>query len=257
LEDPEVFPSLHSNLIFCIQAELQPKLPEPYYAASSKRTWIEVSERYVEPDVEVLQRRTAPKPASDARSVATAERTSAEPVVIRVPHDERRENFLEIYTGRRRQRLVTSIEVLRPSNKRTGSEGRTLYLKKQSEVLQSKVHLVEIDFLRTGEHTTAIPLIALKRKVPAFDYHVCIHRFDEFEDHQVYPILMEQALPLIDIPLLPGDGSVSVDLQAAFNQAYDTGPYRREIDYENETPVPALDHARAEWTKQCIVAWNK
>ena len=64
-----------------------------------------------------------------------------------------------------------------------------------------------------------------------FDYHVSVHRFDDFESFFVYPIALEEPLPAIDIPLLPGDPPVTLDLQAVFNRCYDAGPYAREIDY--------------------------
>ena len=46
------------------------------------------------------------------------------------------------------KRLVTSLEVLSLSNKTPGEHGRELFLRKQKELLASKVNLVEIDLLR-------------------------------------------------------------------------------------------------------------
>ena len=53
----------------------------------------------------------------------------------------------------RRSSLVTSIEILSPSNKKIGNPGREKFLEKQREVLDSETHLVEIDLLRGGTHT--------------------------------------------------------------------------------------------------------
>src|SRR5690606_25159681 len=123
----------------------------------------------------------------------------------------------------------TSIEILSPSNKTPGSQGRGLFLQKQRETLQKGVHLVEIDLLRAGTHATVVPLSHLRQQVPHFDYHVCVHRADRSDDYLIYPILMTNSLPVIEIPLLPEDGVVALPLQPAFNQSYDGGPYRREI----------------------------
>jgi hypothetical protein len=60
----------------------------------------------------------------------------------------------------------------------------------------------------------------------------------------------------VKVPLLPGDGSVEVDLQAVFNRAYDAGPYRREIDYEHETPDPPLDEKQMRWARELSVRWR-
>lgn len=43
--------------------------------------------------------------------------------------------------------LVTVIELLSPTNKRVGADGRREYLRKREQILQSAVHLVEIDLL--------------------------------------------------------------------------------------------------------------
>ena len=42
------------------------------------------------------------------------------------------------------------------------------------------------------------------------------------------------------VPLLPGDPSVTVDLQALLDRCYDAGPYRRRIRYADLTPQPPL-----------------
>lgn len=54
--------------------------------------------------------------------------------------------FLEV-RDRQGRDLVTVIELLSPSNKRTGDD-RQQYLAKRRELLRSPAHLVEIDLLR-------------------------------------------------------------------------------------------------------------
>lgn len=158
LEHPDIFPDFHDRLITYISESLQSSLPEPYFAALGRRAWIEVSERYVGPDVNVL--RTGQNKGASCESVAVADRAVTKPIVVHVPHDERSEPLVEIYTGRgSRRRLVTSIEVLSTDVKKgTGtfcrngpecaahkrfpspfSHGCDLYLRKQKEILQSKV----------------------------------------------------------------------------------------------------------------------
>lgn len=254
LEHPDVFAGLHDGIIAYLRESLQPTLPPPYYADIGRRAWIEVSERYIGPDVNVLRTRSGEARKKDGNGgVATATRTAIRPLVIHVPHDEQRELFVEVYAGRgKNRRLVTSIEVLSPSNKKPGEEGRNLYLRKQRELLGSKVHLVEIDLLRGGEHTTTVPYQRLFATAGPFDYHVCVHHFDNLEDYFVYPIQLADPLPTVSIPLLPGDGAVCLDLQAVFTRSYDTGPYTREIDYRRDRPMPPLSAKQARWAKQCL-----
>jgi hypothetical protein len=148
--------------------------------------------------------------------------------------------------------VVATIEVLSLANKMPGEKGRELYLQKQREVLDSKTHLVEIDLLRGGHHTTAIPLNYLRAAVPVFDYHVCVKHFDNVEDHFIYPVQLHEKLPTIAVPLLPGDGFVPLDLQAAFDRAYDTGPYHRRVYYTDPVPAPALTAEKAAWVQQVL-----
>jgi len=254
LEQPDIFPDFHDSFVPYLRESLQPQLPEPYYAAIGRRAWIEVSERFIGPDVDVLAPRRPEKNHKESGSaVAVATRPSTRPVVIHVPHDERVEPLVEIYMGRgSARRLVTTIEVLSLTNKTPGEHGRDLYLRKQQEILQSKVHLVEIDLMRSGQHTTAVPLDRLTTATGPFDYHLSIHHFDNLEDYFVYPIRLTEPLPEVSIPLLPGDSAVSLDLQAVFDRTYDAGPYRREIDYRQETPAPPLSAEQLAWAQQVL-----
>jgi len=214
LEHPVIFPDLHDSMVTYLRESVQTNLPDPYFADIGDRVWVEM--------------------------------------VVTVPQDERREPFLEIYSRLEGERLVTIIEVLSLTNKAPGAHGRDLYLRKQKEILASQVHLVEIDLLRAGEHTTAVPLAWALPKTGRFDYHVCVHRFDNIEDYFVYPILLRQKLPEIAIPLLPGDAPVTVDLQAVFARCYDTGPYRRRVRYGEVDPEPPLEPQDREWAKDLI-----
>jgi hypothetical protein len=253
LEHPVQFPDLHDRLITYSSEALNGRLPEPYYAKIGRRVWVEVSQRYVGPDVNVLRTNGGPaREQLESGGVAVAAPPRTRPVVVRVPHDEIRETFLDIYTRQDGERLVTSIEVLSPSNKTPGEQGRALYQQKQQEVLRSKVHLVEIDLLRGGTHTTAVPLDRAVGKCGPFDYHVCVHPFDDFEVFHVYPIRLADRLPEISVPLLPGHDPVTLDLQAVFDRCYDTGGYRRHISYDLASVVPPLRPEHGSWAVEML-----
>lgn len=257
LERPEIFPDFHDRFITHLSEFLQVDLPPAYYAGIGRRTWIDFAERSIGPDVELLQRH-AERNHPSGRS-AVLEHEVDKPIAVYIPSDEIAEPLVEIYTRQgTERRLVTSIELLSPKNKERGAYGRDLYVKKQQEIVKhSQVHLVEIDLLRSGEHTTALSLQALRKALGACDYHVCVHCFDKPDYYFVNPIQLESPLPAIEVPLLPGDGEVKVDLQAVFNRTYDAGPYRREIDYARDTPEPPLDHERAEWAKGLVADYLK
>src|SRR5438270_61078 len=126
---------------------------------------------------------------------------------------------------------ATTHGTLRPANKTPGNPGRDSYRDKQREILAGPTHLIEIDLLRGGAHATAVPRDLAVARAGEFDYHVCVHRFDRPNLCFLYPIRLEQRLPNIAIPLLPGDPDVPLSLQAVFDRAYDEGPYSRVIDY--------------------------
>ncbi len=249
LEAPAVFAGFHNRFVTHLSEHIQARLPPPYYADMTDRVWVESTHLPTEPDVNVL-RAEVPTPPGAARQVAEASLSS--PVVVHVPADECHEAAVEIYARLEDERLVTTIELLSPSNKAPGKHGRDLYLRKQQEVLGSKVHLVEIDLLRGGPHTTAVPLARAREKAGAFDYHVCVHAFDNPEDYLVYPVLLVQRLPVIPVPLLPGDDPLPVDLQAVFDRCYDAGPYRQRLRYAGPVPPPPLSAEQAEWVSRVL-----
>ncbi|MBI1831648.1 MAG: DUF4058 family protein [Planctomycetes bacterium] len=247
LESRSDFPSLHNAMITYMQEHLQGKLPERYYAKSGERIWVDVS-RWIEPDIHIGQARGT-KPSQS--SVATlVKETPVRPIIVTIPHDEQTEPYLEIFKKHGdKTRLVCSIEILSLTNKTPGEKGQNLYRRKQRDILRRKVHLVEIDLLRAGRHTTAVALDWAKEDAGDFDYHVCVRRFNRFEEFEVYPILMRQALPTVAIPLLPADGDIAVDLQAIFQRAYDAGPYSRALDYRTDTIDPPLTKEQDTWLR--------
>jgi hypothetical protein len=251
LERPQWFGALHNLMIAYATESLQATLPVQYFATLGERVWVETT-RMVEPDVHLRYQATELRgPDESPGGVATAVATL--PIVITVPQenkdDEHRQPFIEIRAIEDDERLVTLIEMLSPSNKRPGP-GRELYLQKQREALAGQVHLVEIDLLRRGEHTTAVPFQHMLAKSGSSDYHVCIHRFDRPDDYLLYPVPLADPLPTIEVPLLPGDGDVQLDLQQIFTRAYDAGPHRRRIAYGTDDIIPPLDDRQLEWARQ-------
>ena len=265
LEHPRFFPDLHDGLIFVIKEILQPALPRAYDAQASQNVWLEASHRDVEPDVNVMSERSRRKTqrrrtGQGGAAVVELETETAlrpgRPFVITVEdveQEEHIERFLEI-RGRwsDQDRLVATIEIVSPSNKTPGEEGFDQYRAKQREVLAGQAHLIEVDLLRRGTHVTAVPQDRARHEAGRFDYHVSIHRFDRPKDFFVYPILLEDRLPIISVPLLRDDPAVLLDLQAAFNRAYDAGPYRKRIQYGEDPIKPPLRPEQAKWAKHLL-----
>lgn len=105
--------------------------------------------------------------AAEAGGVAVAE-----PMVVHVL-DEPVGRHIAILDASDGGRVVTVIEFLSPSNKLRG-DGREHDKLKQAAYQRSNVNLVEIDLLRAGEFTVALPADSLFQ--PTAPYHVCVRR---------------------------------------------------------------------------------
>ena len=139
------------------------------------------------------------------------------------------------------RKLVAAIELLSPSNKRTGG-GREEYIDRRDNFLSAGVHLIELDLLRRG---TRLPM---RDELPLAPYFAFVSRAENRPMAGVWPISLREALPTIPVPLLPGDADVALELQVALNQTYDAFGFDLELDYRKppEVPLQAEDQAWAD-----------
>jgi hypothetical protein len=149
--------------------------------------------------------------------------------------------FLEV-RDRAGRELVTVIELLSPSNKRSGDD-REQYLAKRRELLWSPAHLVEIDLLRGW---TPMP----QERRPECDYSVMVSRAEKRRAADFWPILLRERLPIIPIPLRPPDKAAPVDLQDVLHRAYD-GPGYEHFIYSGD-PEPSLSAHDAAWAREFL-----
>jgi hypothetical protein len=154
-----------------------------------------------------------------------------------------RETFVAISDPTAEQQLVTSVEVLSPSNKARGTEGRELYLRKRQGLLLGAVNLVEIDLLRGGERMPMFDpwpdspyaiLVACRRRMPH-----CL----------AYPAQCLKPLPTIHVPLNKPDPDLPLALQPLVDAIYRRSRYHRSIDYTRPLSPP-LAAAEASWVEQ-------
>ena len=157
--------------------------------------------------------------------------------------EEHREAFVEIYETSPRQRLVTSIEVLSPSNKRPGTEGSELYRRKRQSVLLGNVNLVEIDLLRRGQR---MPMLD---RWPDSPYRLLVAPAKKAQFCQVWPAHFQWRLPVVPVPLAKPDPDDPVDLQPMIDAIYQRSRYERSIDYSKPLNPP-LNAAETAWLKK-------
>jgi len=249
LEDPSRWPSVHHLLISHIGMTLNSLMPPGYVAAFGERVFVAGPDREIYPDICLRENAGAGRdPASSPGRAATA--VGDPPWVIAVADDEVVESFVEIRAVAEPQRVVTVIEVLSPRNKAEGSEGRQLYRRKQREILASDTHLLEIDLLRSGQHTVAAPRDALLRRGP-YHYLVSLSRGNQRYECEVWGILLPSPLPRVRVPLAGSDPDVIMDLQAVWRQVYEAGAFERVLDYTIPPRVP-LSRIDAEWADKTL-----
>ncbi|MGH7136468.1 MAG: DUF4058 family protein, partial [Pirellulales bacterium] len=216
-------------------------LPAEYYARLQTRPEFDVVDddsgetyrRRVMPDVTVVEAR---------RRCAHADQAG-------------RHLSVEVRDPRRRHRLITFIEIVSPSNKTSGPD-RESYLEKHAEVFASDASLIEIDLLRGGQRLLPNPRV--KRRLSELDptphYLALVNRAwtrgEGAGEWDLFAISLREMLPVIAVPLRINEPEVPLDLQHAFNRAYDAGPYQRgALDYDSP-PHPPLAEPDYAWARQ-------
>ncbi len=243
LENSALWPGVHQGIISTMRATLNTLLPPGYVADMGERVYVMQPDRNIYPDVVIFEQPAPPSPTTVSNSSAIA--VADPPTVLIVEPVEVREVFIEVLPIGEETRVVTVIEILSYVNKARGSEGRELYLTKQQELLHSAVNLIEIDLLRTGEHTTAVPYDSLRRR-SRWDYLVCLHRGGQGGRFETWPCTLRDRLPSCYVPLENGLPDVILDLQAVFDRNYEEGAYARRIDYHQNPTIP-LEEDDAAW----------
>jgi len=235
----DLWTTVHTDLCAEIARQLAPKLRPKYVALSTRRVVLAppdeteglAGQRF--PDIGILSSQVSP--SSPGTAVASAPLVLPASFPEPIPHVS-----VEIRDVAER-RLVACIEVLSPTNKR--GPGREEYAAKRLQILSGAAHLVEIDLLRVGTRfPTAQPL-------PAAPYFVFVSRDGRRQEVGVWPIALEQQLPVVPIPLLPGDPAVPLDLQQALAVVYDIIGYDELVDYTRPPPGP-LTAAESAWVEE-------
>jgi hypothetical protein len=246
LRHPVLWESVHARLIVTIANQLQPKLDPRYITAIEERVYSEGPQRRIR-DVWIQK---APDQDQAPLSIEAASDTA---VIVEVDDLEIHETRVEILDAYNAMKLVALIEVVSPTNK-AGGPGRASYLEKQQETLARECHLVEIDLLHGGRHVVSVPDWRVGPLKP-FNSLCCVSRWPHRNRFELYPRRLRDRLPRLRIPLADGDPDVTLDLQAALEQAYIEGRYCRRIRYDRPCDPP-LEPNDQEWAEQQVAAFR-
>lgn len=233
---------IHQRVVLYASDALAPQLPRDHRARIEEQVYFEADDEDAHrayPDVRVIERppRTAGPLVPQQAGVAT-------PVMVPFTTEAATDGFLEIIDVSTGGSVVTVIEVLSPSTKRS-TRGLAQYRRKQHRLVRAAVNVVEIDLLRGGNRITLRGPADLppQRRSPCL---VSVWRAAESEHVALYPIQLQDRLPRLVIPLRERDADVVLDLQPLIERAYEMGGHD-DIDYRVAPAPPPLDESDAGW----------
>lgn len=257
LEAAGAWPGFHEAFLSYARETIQPLLPASYYAELRTREEIGIAGsrpgRVLYPDLAVLDKGDRDeRRRGSIRSAAGATLTA--PEHLRIIEDEPlRIGFLEIRDAARDHVLATLIELLSPSNKVAGSDRET-FERKQREVLSSPTSWVQIDLLRSGDRVACHPSVEVHCRRKGYDYLVTVSRPAGRAPRlglELYGFTVRDPLPVVAIPLIEPDPDVALDLGVVFRRAYETGPYRKILEYR-EPPDLRLNPGDEAWARDLV-----
>ncbi len=258
IESQGLWEDFHGHLIEHICQYLADAVSERYFVRTGRRSYyVLIGEEGKDdysfvPDVKINAAESGKKAKKTPNGAAAAKTAiEDEPLTLRIYiEDEYRESFVEIYEAEPEQRLVTTIEVLSPSNKRPNTKGWKLYQRKRRNVLLGNVNLVEIDLLRDGQ------------RPPCFDpwpdspYYLLVARASQEQYAKVWRASFQSPLPEIPVPLDKPDADIPLRLQPMIETIYKRFRYGGSINYSKPLRPP-LRGAEATWVKAQLREWQK
>lgn len=253
LEDKTIWPGFHQLLAGEIMALLNPLIGPRYYADVEVQTILEevsiAATHTIYPDTGILERLDPPLPGPISTRVAEAIIAPDAPIHrMAIIGTQVKLRTVKVFITETNQ-LVTAIELLSPYNKRHGG-GLNEYRQKRFRLLRSPVHFVELDLLRGGER----PGPEVEEPPLNCDYVLLVNRAFRGDGRMsdIWPVALNEPLPLLPIPLLPPDGDVVLDLGTAVRSVYTKAGYDWRIEYHKPIPPPALRSEMAQWAEHLI-----
>ncbi len=254
LEDPLLWPDFHQRLASEIGRQLTPLLRPRYFAALEPRVVYEPLDtgelRIMFPDVGVMEPPTTSSPPGLREALVAYAQEGASPTPA--PLKRLVPMYMPVKTqtifirDRHNNRLVTVIELFSPANKRPGSHSLREYRRKRLALLRSKVHLLEIDLLRKGERPP------LEKPLPDAPYFAVLSRVERRPVADVWPIRLQEVLPILPTPLLDPDPDVPLELGRAVAAVYDDGAFDLRIDYRKPPLAPPLSPEDTSWVETLL-----
>lgn len=255
LEHRHIWPGFHNRLIAVLAEELGPQLPGNYRVDIEERVEIEgpfgppPDLAFMIPDALVTGEPAVRTPPPDTVTGAIAVATSPVEeyaVRVRMPR-EVKVTWLRV-AAMPDQKIVTLVEVLSPTNKAPGRE-RNRYERKRGVIVGNGANLVEIDLLRRWQP------MPLETPPPTCDYRILVCQGWQRPSALLYPFNVQQPIPPFDLPLLPEDKPLQVDLGAIINRLHHTARYGQVTRYHEPPPEPEFAPEVQAWVGERVAGF--
>lgn len=243
-EARHLWKGIHTQLIGELSTHLLPPLLAPTYYVDVEPSLQVRSNQNLFPDMQVLAVHRTPTQKPSGFALPVAEATMQLTTLPESDEEEDEEESAIFIREAGSEQLVTVIEVLSYSNKTRGIHKRTSYLAKRRDLLESGIHLVEIDLLRWGQRVV--------RALPEQPYHILITRADEQPQGRVWSFGFDTVIPNTPLPLI-GDEYVPLPLQTAYTTIYQARNFRNRLDYTVD-PEPPLTVTERTFIQQRLAA---
>lgn len=228
------WPDFHQRMITKLADALSKQLAPLYDVAAEKYIYLGTR-----PDVSVYHRgRPGTEPATPVR-MAFSDTTRVITPTLPESEDHKRVEIRD-----ENGELITVIELLSPSNK---TQKRQQYIANRSYLMYEGIHLVEIDLLRRGQR--------MEPDIIDDGYAILVARAqpDDLPRGELYEIGIQDALPVVPVPLKPGDPDTPLNLPGIFRQLYIDARYRLLLNYDRP-PARAFSPEDEAWVKQHLEA---
>ena len=230
---------VHTRLTMYACDEIQRQLPPMLHAHVEEYLAVEEEDadssgRRISPDIVVRGTVHDLSPVRTDAPVAVLDDPTTEPVTFRRVAERQTLRYVRIVDLKNNHRVVTVVEFISPANKTPA--GKEQYRRKQNELIDGGVSLVEIDLLRRGEWVIASDFMSYPARLKA-PYRICVTRSTALLDGEAYAACFSVPLPSIRIPLRATDADISLPLQKLLNQAYENGRYGSILDYDQQPEI--------------------
>jgi hypothetical protein len=244
LERPGIWETFHGAMAPAIMAALNRQIRPKHIAQIDLEIYLHErsanERRSAWPDVSVSRR--------GGRRTSLVESIQAPPAIVRLPAVEtRKQKVVKVY-DKLGGNLITAIEVLSPANKDPKADFEQ-YCVKREQYRASGVNLVEIDLLRGGRRIPA------EEPLPRANYYAFIGRAQRRDRAEVWPIRLQDRLPVIPVPLADDDPDARLDLQSLRDRVFEEAGWTADelYDWKLKPPLRGEDFV---WARQLLARYR-